>query len=406
MYEIPVDVFIGGGLKGVIAGKVKTYKNNMITIDQSIVRGQNPYWYGLIRLTLGFSSVLKIDRFGGGSADRFTGEKSPRLRRRSAERNVPIWHVVVGLPPQFRGGQSLRVSLQLQTEMAHRPDDLTANFGRSPKKPRSRIGSHMRTVPVRFFENPSNQFPRTGMIGPILGNEKFSTANLQFPKLGTTIPIMGNEKPVSISDVLFSGVQQKVLGLLFGQPDRSFYANELATLGMTGRGALQRELQRMTSSGLISVTLIGRQKHYQANKNMLIYHELRGIVLKTFGLSDILRQALSESAHNITSAFIYGSVAKGTDTATSDIDLMVIADGLSYSHLFEALTKAEEMLGRKVNPTLYSPEDFAKKLRNDNHFVTRVLNQPKIILIGDENAISSGKPTEPAEDREAEGGAT
>lgn len=264
----------------------------------------------------------------------------------------------------------------------------------------------MRTVPVRFSVGPSKLFPRKGMIGPILGTRNFLWSNLQFPKLGTTIPNMGNQKPVSISDVLFSGVQQKVLGLLFGQPDRSFYTNELATLGMTGRGALQRELHRMTSSGLISVTVIGRQKHYQANKHTPIYQELRGIVLKTFGLSDILRTALSESAHNIISAFIYGSVAKGTDTATSDIDVMVIADGLSYSHLFEALTKAEEMLGRKVNPTLYSPEEFTKKLRNDNHFVTRVLNQPKIILIGDEDAISSGKPAEPAEDREAEGGAT
>lgn len=226
---------------------------------------------------------------------------------------------------------------------------------------------------------------------------------LLFPKSGTIILIMGKLKAISISDVLFSGVQQKVLRLLFGQPDRSFYANELATLGMTGRGALQRELQRMTSSGLISVTVIGRQKHYQANKNAPIYQELRGIVLKTFGLSDVLRHALSECAHNIAAAFVYGSVAKGTDTATSDIDVMVIADGLSYSHLFEALTKAEEILGRKVNPTLYSPEEFAKKFQNDNHFVVRVLDQPKIILIGDEDAISSGKLVELAEDREAQG---
>lgn len=214
---------------------------------------------------------------------------------------------------------------------------------------------------------------------------------------------MGNKMPVSISDVLFSGVQQKVLGLLFGQPDRAFYTNELAKLGMTGRGALQRELERMTSSGLISVTTIGRQKHYQANRSSPIFQELRGIVLKTFGLSDILRLALLRYADRISFAFIYGSVAKSTDTATSDIDVMVIAEGLSYSHLFEALTKAEETLGRKVNPTIYSLDEFTKKLLNDNHFVTRVLNQPKIVLLGDENAIPSGKPAEPAEDRQAQG---
>ena len=227
--------------------------------------------------------------------------------------------------------------------------------------------------------------------------------NLQFPKSGPIIPIMGNKEPVSISDVLFSGVQQKVLALLFGQPDRAFYANELVKLGMTGRGALQRELERMTSSGLISVTTIGRQKHYQANQNSPIFQELRGIVLKTFGLSDILRLALLQYANSISFAFIYGSVAKGTDTASSDIDVMVIAEGLSYSHLFEALTKAEETLGRKVSPTLYSLDEFTKKLLNDNHFVTRVLNQPKIVLLGDENAIPSGKPAEPAKDRQAQG---
>ncbi len=214
---------------------------------------------------------------------------------------------------------------------------------------------------------------------------------------------MGNEEPVSISNVLFSGVQQRVLGLLFGQPDRSFYSNEIVKLVKTGRGALQRELERMTGSGLITMTVIGRQKHYQANKNSPIYQELRSITLKTFGLADVLRQALSGCTDAIRYAFIYGSVAKGTDTAASDIDVMVIAEGLSYSHLFEVLTKSEEILGRKVSPTLYSPEDFLKKVQSDNHFVTRVLNQPKIDLLGHENDIQSGKPQEPAENRQAQG---
>jgi predicted nucleotidyltransferase len=208
---------------------------------------------------------------------------------------------------------------------------------------------------------------------------------------------MGNEKPVSISDVLFSGVQQRVLGLLFGQPDRSFYANEIARIGMTGRGALQRELERMTSSGLITLTPIGRQKHYQANRNSPIFQEVRGIVLKTFGLADVLRAALTSSSHTVRAAFIYGSVAKGSDSAKSDIDVMVVADGMTYSDLFETFAAAEEMLGRKVNPTLYEPEDFAKRLRDDNHFVTRVIDQPKIMLIGDENDISPGNAAESGE---------
>ena len=217
---------------------------------------------------------------------------------------------------------------------------------------------------------------------------------------------MGKKEPASISNVLFSGVQQRVLGLLFGQADQSFYANEIAAKAKTGRGALQRELERMTSSGLITLELKGRQKHYQANRKSPIFQELRGIVLKTFGLADVLRTALTDYAQFVCCAFIYGSVAKGTDHAASDIDVMVIAEGLSYSHLFEGLAKAEEMLGRKVNPTLYAPEDFSRKVHDDNHFLTRVINQPKIMLIGDENDIPSGSTAETAEsgeDRQAQG---
>ena len=226
---------------------------------------------------------------------------------------------------------------------------------------------------------------------------------LIFPDLGMIIPEMGNANTSSIAEVLFSGVQQRVLGLLFGQPERSFYANEIARLGKTGRGALQRELERMTSSGLITVTAIGKQKHYQANKSSPIFNELRGITLKTFGLADVLRLALADHAAAIRMAFIFGSVAKGADTAASDIDVMVVADGLSYSVLFEALMPAEQTLGRKLSPTLYSPEDFAKKLAGDNHFLTRVITQPKIFLLGDESALATGKFAEPAEDRPPQG---
>jgi predicted nucleotidyltransferase len=213
---------------------------------------------------------------------------------------------------------------------------------------------------------------------------------------------MGNKKPVSISDVLFSGVQQRVLGLLFGQPERSFYANQISRIGMTGRGALQRELERMTSAGLITMTPIGRQKHYQANRNSPVFQEVRGIVRKTFGLADVLRSALALSSPPVRAAFIYGSVAKGTDSATSDIDVMVVADGMTYSSLFELFSAAEDMLGRKVNPTLYTVEDFAKKRCGDNHFITRVIDQPKIILIGDENDICSGNAAQSGEGRQAQ----
>jgi predicted nucleotidyltransferase len=192
----------------------------------------------------------------------------------------------------------------------------------------------------------------------------------------------------SIADVLFSGVQQRVLGLLFGQADRSFYANEIAKLALTGKGALQRELIRMTDSGLVRMTVIGRQKHYQANKECPIFEELRSITLKTFGLADVVRNALLPFGGAIQCAFIFGSVAKQTDSADSDIDLMIIADGLAYSDLYEALATAEQFLGRKLSPTLYSVKDFLQKIADQNHFVTRVLSQASIALIGDKHAVS------------------
>ncbi len=227
---------------------------------------------------------------------------------------------------------------------------------------------------------------------------------LTFPKIGILIPKMGNEKSTSISSALFSGVQQRVLGLLFGQSERSFYANEIEKLRKTGRGSLQRELARLTQSGLIAMTTIGRQKHYQANKASPVFQEIRSIVRKTFGLADVLREAVTVHAARIRFAFIFGSVAKGTDTASSDIDVLVVADDLGYSELYEALANAEQSLGRKVSPTLYSTEAFAKKITNDNSFVTRVLDQNKIFLIGSENDVPLGRPIDPIMDEQSVGG--
>jgi predicted nucleotidyltransferase len=197
---------------------------------------------------------------------------------------------------------------------------------------------------------------------------------------------MGMNK-ISVADALFSGLQQRLLGLLFGQPDRSFYGNELLRLTGTGRGALQRELEKLVSGDLATVTSIGNQKHYQANAASPIFAELRGIVLKSVGLADVLRMALADVADRIRIAFVFGSVAKGTDTASSDIDLMIVADNLGYTDLFERLATAETTLGRKVNPTLYTPAELTEKVRAENNFVLRVLEQPKIFLIGSEREL-------------------
>ena len=185
-----------------------------------------------------------------------------------------------------------------------------------------------------------------------------------------------------LGDALFAGVQQRVLGALFGNPERSFYGNELLRLTGSGKGALQRELDRLVKAGLVTVRSVGNQKHYQANPEAPIFEELRGIAVKTFGVGDVLRGALLPLAKKIRTAFIYGSVARRADSARSDIDLLVVSDSLGYQDLIKALQTAERGLGRKISPTLYSAVELAKKRSGRNAFVLRVLEQPKIFLIG------------------------
>lgn len=191
---------------------------------------------------------------------------------------------------------------------------------------------------------------------------------------------------------MFTGTQQRVLGLLFGQPSRSFYASELIELAGMGSGAVQRELARLAEAGLVTVRAIGTQKHYQANATSPIFAELHGIAQKTFGLAEPLRAALAPMAHRIVAAFVYGSVAKKTDTAASDVDLMVVSDELTYGDLFAALEQAGSTIGRTVNPTIYTRKDLAKRVKAKESFITRVLSQSKTWIIGDESALAAREP--------------
>jgi predicted nucleotidyltransferase len=193
----------------------------------------------------------------------------------------------------------------------------------------------------------------------------------------------------ALADALFPKVRQRVLAVLFGAPDRSFYANEVIALAQSGTGAVQRELAGLSEAGLLTVRKQGNQKHYQADASAPVFAELRGLVLKTMGLADVLRTALAPLAAQIDIAFIYGSVARQQDTAQSDVDVMIVSDTLGYGDVFSVLEAATVSLGRKVNPTLYSPADLAKRVQNDNAFVTRVWQQPKIWLIGSEEHIDA-----------------
>ncbi len=200
-------------------------------------------------------------------------------------------------------------------------------------------------------------------------------------------PIMGIEQTplstaTSLANALFPRVRQRVLAVLFGTPDRSFYANEVIALAQSGTGAVQRELAGLSAAGLLTVSKQGNQKHYQANASAPVFAELRRLVLKTMGVADVLRAALAPLASQIEQAFVYGSVARQQDTAHSDVDLMVVSPSLGYGELFGALEAATQTLGRTVNPTLYTPDDIAKRIEQDNAFVTRVLQQPTVWLIG------------------------
>lgn len=191
----------------------------------------------------------------------------------------------------------------------------------------------------------------------------------------------------TIADALFPKVRQRVLAVLFGTPDRSYYANEVIALAQSGTGAVQRELADLSEAGLLTVSKQGNQKHYQANANAPVFAELRSLVLKTMGLADVLRAALAPLTEQIDAAFIYGSVARQQDTAHSDVDVLIISDSLGYGEVFGALEGAAVSLGRKVNPTLYTLGDWSKRIKKDNAFVTRVWQQPKIWLIGSEESI-------------------
>ncbi|MEE9446009.1 MAG: nucleotidyltransferase domain-containing protein [Cocleimonas sp.] len=202
----------------------------------------------------------------------------------------------------------------------------------------------------------------------------------------------------TIADSLFTKTQQKVMGLLFRKPDTSFYLNEIVRLADMGKGTIKRELEKMTQAGLLTVKRIGNQTHYQANPASPVYDELISISRKTFGLADVIRQALQadgsflaegsfQADGSIQYAFIYGSIAKGEDTAQSDIDLMIIGDDLAYTDMMNILIPIEKELQCPINPSIYTLEDFKKKRDEKNSFIIRVLEQEKINVIGDADAI-------------------
>jgi len=189
-----------------------------------------------------------------------------------------------------------------------------------------------------------------------------------------------------LGDALFTTTQQNVLGLLYAQPEKSFYTKEILRLTGMGVATIKRELDRMVAAGLLTLTKIGNQHHYQANPDCPIYQELLGIVKKTFGVSDVINLALSSLSKNINWAFIFGSVASGKESSTSDIDLMIIGD-VAYSDAVTALYPVQETLGREINPKIYRKEEWNQMRKTNDAFIKEVLAKPRLDIVGNTNEL-------------------
>jgi len=190
-----------------------------------------------------------------------------------------------------------------------------------------------------------------------------------------------------LGTTLFGKTRRAVLSLLYGHPDESFYLRQLARMTGVGMGSLQRELKQLSEAGIIIRSEIGRQAFFKANPDCPLFRELRDIITKTFGVADILREALSSLADKIRAAFIFGSMASGEFSQSSDVDVMVIGD-ISFADVVSALSPVQEVLSREINPSVYPPKEFQAKLSEEQHFLKSVLNSPKIFIIGNKNELN------------------
>ncbi len=202
-----------------------------------------------------------------------------------------------------------------------------------------------------------------------------------------TIALEMRAKAETVENVIFGKGRAAILGLLYEHPDQSFYYRQLTReLKGLSVGTLQRELDTLSQLGLIERSAVGKQVFYRANRNHPIFTELRALVAKTVGAIPTLRSALAPLADRISVAFIYGSMARGEETAESDIDLLIVGK-VELEDVIARLGNVEASLRRPVNPTVYSPVEFRTKLTSGNHFLNSVVRGNKVFLIGDEDEL-------------------
>ena len=191
----------------------------------------------------------------------------------------------------------------------------------------------------------------------------------------------------SVGAVLFGKTRLAVFALLYGHADRTFYLSEIVRAVGAGTGAVQRELARLTTAGLLRRTVQGRQVYFQANADSPVFADLKGLVVRTTGVVDVIREALAPVAVRVRLALVYGSIARGEETSSSDIDLLVVSKA-SLFDVVSALADAQEVLHREVNPAVFPPAEFKKKVRAGDPFLMAVVSGPKLFVIGGERELT------------------
>ena len=187
---------------------------------------------------------------------------------------------------------------------------------------------------------------------------------------------------------LFPRTRQAVLAATLLQPQRSWYLQELAGHLRVRPSSLQRELARLVAAGILTRRRDGNRVHYRADDACPILVDLRGLLTKTIGLVDVLRESLAPFAASIDWAFVYGSVARGEENSASDIDLMIVGR-MGSGDLTLTLRQARHQLGRPVNASVYGTDEFTKKIRSGNHFLTTVWGEKKLAIQGNLDELAT-----------------
>jgi predicted nucleotidyltransferase len=187
---------------------------------------------------------------------------------------------------------------------------------------------------------------------------------------------------MSLSSALFTSSQSQVLGWIFGHSEREFHFSELLRLTQLSSASLQRELNRLSESGIVNSKRLGNLRIFKANQKSPVYQELHSLVKKTLGIDHEISIALTPLHQYLEHALIYGSVAKNTDTASSDIDLMLVGKNLRLSKILDLLTPVESKIGRKINTTCYTSKEFESRRAERTSFVNKVLALPTIVVYG------------------------